>query len=209
MEIERRYVPGLEYRAAEGDGGGVKIYGRAVPWDSLSVPLWRDYRTGKPVRERFKRGAFSEILAKAGLDIVALRDHEDSRLLGRTLSGTLRVYESGEGLDYDFDVPDTSDGRDVAVLVRRRDLRGSSFAFGVVPKSPHEEWEETATEIIRTIHRAAILEDVSPVTRPAYPASQVSARSVALAQQSLEAWRGGEWREQHDLGLARLAELSL
>lgn len=207
MELERRYVDGLEFRAAEGEGGVVKIHGRAVPWMSLSVPLWRDRKTGKPVVERFAKGAFTELLARPSLDVVALRDHEDSRLLGRTLSGTLRVYESESGLDYDFDPPDTSDGRDVVALVRRGDLRGSSFAFGVDVQ--HEEWEETGESIIRTVRRAAVLEDVSPVTRPAYPQSRVE-----MAQRSLEAWRNGaeaveEWAQEWNLRMAQLAVMGL
>lgn len=213
MEIERRYVTGLEFRA-EGEGAAVKIYGRAVPWKSLSVPLWTDSRTGKPVREQFVQGAFSKVLAAPGLDIVALRDHVDSRLLGRTISRTLRVYEGPLGLDYDFDPPNTSDGRDVVELVGRGDLRGSSFAFGVKPGKPYETWQETADAMVRNIYEVALLEDVSPVTRPAYPDSRVDARSLELAQRSLQAWRAGdaaidEWRQQWAEGLARLAEAGL
>lgn len=209
MNAERRYVPGIEFRA-EGEGGAVKIHGRAVPWMSLSVPLWRDYRTNKPVRERFAKGAFTEILAKPGIDIVALRDHIDTRLLGRTLSGTLRVYETEGGLDYDFDPPDTTDGRDVVELVKRGDLRGSSFAFGVMPDATHEEWEETPEVIIRTVRKAALLEDVSPVTSPAYRESSVSARSLEEARASLEAWRaGGDPARAYRERMAELAMLGL
>lgn len=190
--IERRFVPlaqGAELRADEGDSGTdlPKIYGVACPWDSLSVELWRDW-SGKPVYERFARGAFSGVLAE-NPDIVCLRDHDRLHLLGRTASGTLRVFESERGLEYEVNPPANEDGRTLVELVRRGDLSGSSFAF----MADKVEWEETDTQVLRTIKRCSLLEDVSPVTRPAYPASAVSAR-LATLKAELKTWRhaGGE-----------------
>jgi len=188
MNVERRYLTeGTELRV-EGDPGSRLVRGVAVPWGSLSSPLWRDWKTGKPVQERFARGAFADVLARPALDVVALRDHDRSRLLGRTPS-TLRVYETDRGLEYDFDPPDTEDGRAVVTLLDRRDLRGSSFAFRV--KS--ETWSEEDDRILRTVNVASDLFDVSVVTRPAYPESQAAARSedVEELQKSLNAWRRG------------------
>lgn len=189
MNIERRYVTeGAEFRV-EGDPGARRVYGVAVPWNSLSLPLWRDWKTGKPVQEKFARGAFADVLAQPGLDVVALRDHDRTRLLGRT-PGTLRVHETDRGLEYDFTPPDTTDGRDVVTLLDRGDLRGSSFAFGV--KS--ETWAEEEDKIVRTVNVVSRLLDVSVVTSPAYPASQASVRSEELEdlQKSLDAWRAGQ-----------------
>lgn len=206
--VERRYADAPEFRV-EQQGDAQLVYGLAVPWDSLSVPLWRDWRTNKPVRERFAPGAFRDALAAANLDVIVVRDHDPSRLLGRTASGTLRVRETGKGLEYDFDAPDTEDGRSVVVLAKRGDLRGSSFAFTVRAES----WEETNDTIIRTITKVASLEDVSPVTRPAYPESKVSARAAETdpAQASLDAWRAEStsYVESHRRGLAGLASREL
>lgn len=189
MNIERRYVTeGAEFRV-EGDPGARRVYGVAVPWNSLSLPLWRDWKTGKPVQEKFARGAFADVLAQPGLDVVALRDHDRTRLLGRT-PGTLRVQETDRGLEYDFQPPDTTDGRDVVTLLDRGDLRGSSFAFGV--KS--ETWAEEEDKIVRTVNVVSRLLDVSVVTSPAYPASQASVRSEEIEdlQKALDAWRDGQ-----------------
>lgn len=189
MNIERRYVTeGTELRVEGAAGEPRTVHGVAVPWESLSLPLWRDWKTGKPVQEKFARGAFTEVLAKPGLDVVALRDHDRSRLLGRT-PNTLRVRETDRGLEYDFDVPDTSDGRDVIALLDRRDLRGSSFGFRV----KGEAFVEEADRIVRTVTIASDLFDVSVVTKPAYPASEASLRSEDAEElkKALDAWRAG------------------
>lgn len=189
MNIERRYVTeGTDLRIDGAPGEKRTVHGVAVPWGSLSLPLWRDWKTGKPVQEKFARGAFDEVLAKPGIDVVALRDHDRSRLLGRT-PNTLRVRSTERGLEYDFDLPDTSDGRDVAELLARRDLRGSSFGFRV--KS--ETFSEESDRIVRTVNVASDLFDVSVVTKPAYPASEASLRSedAEELQKALDAWRSG------------------
>ena len=65
--IERRYtvgIPGAELRAEPVDGKSMpRLAGIACPWDALSVELWKDWDTGKPVFERFSLGAFAEDLA--------------------------------------------------------------------------------------------------------------------------------------------------
>lgn len=207
MTIERRYVvgEGLELRV-EGEGANTVVRGLAVPWDSLSLPLWKDYSTGKTVREKFQRGAFADVLAAPGLDVVCLREHDYGKLLGRMAAGTLRVAETERGLDYDFDVPDTQDGKDVVVLAKRGDLRGSSFGFVV----RDEAWLETDDSIIRTIVKVRRLDDVSPVTRPAYPASELEARDLESAQAGLAKWRApAAWQDEFARGMARMIEAGL
>jgi phage head maturation protease len=78
--------------------------------------------------------------------------------------------------------PDTQVGRDTLELVRRRDLRGSSFAFSVDAKSG-ERWSSDEQGAVREIREVSSLADVSVVLTPAYPAS-----SVTVAQRSYEAW---------------------
>src|SRR6266478_6813577 len=49
-------------------------------------------------------GAFSKSLIG---DVLALADHDPSRMLARTKSGTLRLVEDSRGLQFDLDVPAT------------------------------------------------------------------------------------------------------
>jgi HK97 family phage prohead protease len=103
-------------------------------------------------------------------------------ILGRTSSGTLELSSDEKGLRYTVTPPDTQVGRDTLELVRRRDLRGSSFAFAV-DESKGASWSSDEQGAIREIREVSLLADVSVVLTPAYPAS-----SAAVAQRSYEAW---------------------
>lgn len=117
--------------------------------------------------------AFNRTVGQA--DVVGLFNHDDGQLLGRTSSGTLRLNVTDRGLHYEIDMPDTGIGRDVATLMARGDITGSSFAFRTV----QDEWTKDADDVVtRTLLEVALI-DVSPVTRPAYPDSEAALRSFA------------------------------
>lgn len=123
--------------------------------------------------EAIAPGAFDSALA-AGDDVVALRDHDPSLLLGRTASGTLRLECDAEGLAFEVDLPDTAYARDVRELVGRGDLRGASFGFlpgkDSLDRGPDGRQVRTHTSIKRLL-------DVSVVAMPAYDATSVTLRS--------------------------------
>ena len=179
--MERRFLE-TEVRM-QADDSGRWIVGYAVKWETLSLPLWIDQRTGKPVREQFRHGAFLDVLARPELDIVGLRDHNRSLLLGRTLNETAILIEDATGLNYRVKPPDTTEGRDTLTLLDGGYLRGSSFSFSVPPGG--DEWEEREDALIRTVIRVDDVDDVGPVTRPAYPSSEAEARSLDATQRSL------------------------
>ena len=129
-------------------------------------------------REVIAPGAFRETLKDA--DVRALVDHDSGRLIGRKSNGTLRLSEDKRGLKVEIDLPDTSDGRDVAALVERGDMDGMSFGF-MVPKGGQSWAKNEAGESIRTITRARLV-DVSIVTFPAYPQTDVALRDLADAK---------------------------
>jgi len=93
-------------------------------------------------------------------------------VLGRTTSGTLRLSTDSVGLRYEVDLPDTSIGRDIAELVKRGDITGSSFKFEILGE---KRFKENGTEY-RTIEDVQLF-DVGPVTYPAYEATSVALRS--------------------------------
>ena len=123
--------------------------------------------------EIVQRGAFASSL-QSGRDVLALVDHDATKLLARTKSGTLKLSEDSKGLAFSLDVPDTSIGNDVLELARRHDLGGMSFGFSVAKDG--ERWtgnKRTLTEIN--------LMEVSVVSAwPAYPETSVIARSRPL-----------------------------
>lgn len=120
-------------------------------------------------RERIAPGAFS---AAIGGDIRALVDHDAGRVIGRTTAGTLRLAEDARGLAVEIDLPDTTDGRDVATNLELGNLTGMSFGFVVTKQS----WDETVDPPLRTIERVD-LHEVSIVAFPAYEATAVAVRS--------------------------------
>jgi hypothetical protein len=73
------------------------------------------------------------------------------------------------------DLPDTSAGRDVSALSKRKDLRYSSFAFRTIEDS----WGITEQGFpLRTLLQVLLL-DVAPVNSPAYLDSSTGVRSLA------------------------------
>jgi HK97 family phage prohead protease len=125
--------------------------------------------------ETIARGAFDALLDQ---DVVALVDHDSSKLLGRTSSGTLRLSSDDTGLRFEIDLPDTQLGRDVRVLVQRGDLAGCSFGAAL------GEVENVKGGVVhRTFSR---LVDVSVVTHPAYLETRVAVRSAAAQSRAAE-----------------------
>ena len=123
--------------------------------------------------ETIAPGAFRGSLAG---DVLAMLDHDPSKLLGRTRSGTLRLSEDSRGLAFSLDLPDTQAGRDVIALAERGDLGGCSFGF-TVPDGG-ETWEGR-TRTLRSIG----LKEISVVSSwPAYPDTEIALRAAFEAR---------------------------
>jgi HK97 family phage prohead protease len=171
MNIERRTFDDktMEFRAAE-DDAPARISGHAAVFNSLSEIMW-DFR------EQIAPGAFDKVLND---DVRALFNHDPSLILGRTSAGTARIGVDKTGLTYAVDIPDTTVGRDLIVSVERGDVSQSSFGFTIAPSG--DDWEQDDDGMfIRTITNVARLFDVSPVSFPAYHATDVSKRSLQAA----------------------------
>ena len=153
MTIETRYA-----RVAV---EGRQLFGIAAPFNAQT-------RIGD-FSEVIAPGAFARTLADNG-DILALADHDSSRVLGRTRTGTLTLKETTDGLEYTLDLPDTTDGNNLRALAQRGDLGGVSFGFRVV----RDSWLGD----VRTLHEVA-LQEISVVSaHPAYNATTVNLRSL-------------------------------
>jgi len=120
--------------------------------------------------EVIREGAFSHSL-RAGRDILALVDHDPTRVLARTKSGNLMLSEDSNGLQFELSVPDTGSGRDVLALADRGDLGGMSFGFLVGPEG--ERWTGRRRELL-----VIDLREISVVSAwPAYDGTTVIPRS--------------------------------
>lgn len=165
METERRAYCLQELRADVEPGQAPMIRGYAAVFDQLSEELGG-------FREKIQRGAFAANLA--GADVRALFNHDPNLVLGRTKSGTLRLQEDIHGLRIEIDPPDTQAARDLMTSMQRGDIDQMSFGFQVI----RDHWEtDPEGKVTRTLLDVRLF-DVSPVTYPAYPQTQVGVRSA-------------------------------
>jgi HK97 family phage prohead protease len=162
--VERRTLTQpIEFRS---EGTKIVASGYAAVFESRSQNLGGFVEVVKP-------SAFTKTLQES--DVVALRNHDPAKLLGRTSAGTLRLAVDERGLHYDIDLPDTTEGRDTAVLLERGDIVGSSFGFRAI----HDSWEKTADGLVQRSLDEVALRDVGPVTFPAYSEAPAALRSLA------------------------------
>lgn len=172
-EIEKRTIDEVEWRVEKDDGKPIKLIGYAAIFNVLSLPMMY-------FRERILKGAFTKSL-KRGDDVRALVDHDSSKLIGRRSSGTLKVTEDKKGLKAEIDLPNTTVAKDVTELIERGDLTGMSIGFRTISDRWHIEDEQEVRELVEIE-----LRDVSVVTFPAYPDTDVAVRSHELWQQEQE-----------------------
>jgi Escherichia/Staphylococcus phage prohead protease len=136
--------------------------------------------------ETIRSGAFAASL-RSGADVLALVDHDATKVLARTKSGNLKLAEDTTGLAFELSIPDTTVGRDVLALAERSDLGGMSFGF--IVEKDGERWQGNRRELV-----ALDLREISVVSAwPAYPQTTVTARMrtprLNLATRYLETCR--------------------
>ena len=157
------------------DKNPAHVTGHAAVFDQLSENLGG-------FREKIAPGAFDGVLND---DVRALFNHDSNLILGRTAAKTLELSVDTTGLKVDFSIPDTSYGRDLIVSLERGDINQMSFGFQV----EEDEWNEdnTTGAVIRTITKVKRLFDISPITFPAYPQTDVAKRSMDEWKESIKA----------------------
>ena len=169
-QVETRRITFNQFELRAGEAGdGMSFSGYAAVFNSDSEPL--------PFIERIAPGAFAKSL-KSRNNIRMYMNHDSSMLLGTTRSKTVRLAEDTKGLFVDADLPDTSVGRDLSVLMQRGDVDSMSFGF-TVPQGG-DRWSDDGSR--RELRQIRLFE-VSVVTGfPAYAATSASVRSLdALA----------------------------
>jgi HK97 family phage prohead protease len=187
-EIESA-VPLLAVESRSEDDGSERewVIGYAAKFGVLSLDL------GDFV-ERLDPGAFGIVSERRGrkkpLETRALWNHDPNYPLAR-YPGTLRMTVDEVGLRYEFPVPDTSYGRDIASNIRAGIVKGSSFSFTV--PSGGDSWAVEDGRSVRTIQKIDTLLDVGPVTFPAYPDADVK-----VAQRSFD-----QYRQQQEIEVAK------
>lgn len=157
-----------EYRAAIElrTGPGRRLEGYAAVFNSTAD-------IGGRFTETIAPGAFAKTLA-ARNDVLALIDHDPTKVLGRTKSGTLRLSEDLKGLAFDISVPNTTTGNDIIEQALLGNIGGASFSF----KAVEEDWRGNHRSL-----KAVDLFEISIVqAHPAYVDTAVYARSRDMSR---------------------------
>ena len=167
--LERRAMTLKELRVSEAEGKDTHIEGYASVFDSWSETLGGDIL---PFREKVCKGAFSESIAND--DIRALYNHDPNYVLGRNKAGTLELSEDDKGLYVKIKPPKATWAKDLMCSIKRGDVDAMSFGFAVIL----DKWYTGSDGgDVRELIKVKLY-DVSPVTFPAYPATECDVRSV-------------------------------
>lgn len=178
VEFRTVEVGSLDLRATDDAEMPMRFAGYAAVFNSPSEPL--------PFIETIAPGAFRRSL-NGGREKRMFVNHNTDQVLGSTKAGTLTLSEDKRGLYVECDLPDTTYGRDLSVLMQRGDVHSMSFGFSV-PKGG-DAWSEDGNS--REL-REVILHEVSVVTGfPAYPATEgAQVRAVEIDAEDEPAERG-------------------
>jgi HK97 family phage prohead protease len=151
----------IELRA---EGDGRTFTGYASVFNEPSLPL--------PFTEIVKPGAFKRSLQSRNR-MMLLWNHDTSNPLASTRNGSLQLVEDERGLKVTATLPETTLGRDLAVLVKTGVIDAMSFGFSVRKDSWSQDGNTRYLEDVS-------LYEVSLVSTPAYEQTSgtVSVRST-------------------------------
>lgn len=168
-KVERRIKNNVDFelRIQDGQTDGMHFTGYAAVFNSDSEPL--------PFTERIMPGAFKRSL-KSRNEIKLFMNHNMDKVLGSTRAKTLKLTEDSTGLLAEAILPDTTDGRDLSVLMQRGDVNSMSFGFSV-PNGGDRWSSDGQTRELKEVR----LHEVSIVTGfPAYESTSATVRSMDI-----------------------------
>ncbi len=117
-------MKGPEQRTVDVDVQDVETRGKTVV--GYAAVYETEARIGG-ITETIARGAFAGVLDQ---DVRALLNHDANVVLGRTKSGTLRLFDEDRGLRFELDLPESRD--DLREAIRRGDIDGASLGSSSV-----------------------------------------------------------------------------
>lgn len=187
---------GLELRRQ--NDGSVRLRGR-FPYGEPAI-LSDGGRDGRPRKEVMAPNAFEYRVNKPDEDIHLLLGHSYDMPLASRGTGTLNLRDTAAALIFEATVTrqiaETTHGRDALAMIGAGLAVGISPGFRIPPERAVPQAEVVEEEpddgtldeqgqprrgaLIRTV-LAALLYELSVVTRPAYPNAQIEARSWQTA----------------------------
>jgi HK97 family phage prohead protease len=175
--------------------------------------------TGRPIvyNSRTDMGYFDEIIDQGALNTTDLKDvrflvnHDTSKIpLARSRRNNgnstmqLDVDDKGLSIKVVLDTENNADARALYSAVKRGDISGMSFMFGV----DGEEWENLDSEHpTRHIKSISSVVEVSAVTFPAYESTEINARCKGALENARSALENA--RQQNGGAVDTVKELEL
>ena len=167
----RSYQGVQEFRAIDDGEGKKRVDGHPAVFDKPAD-------IGGMFEEIIERGAFDGCDLT---DVLLFVNHDDFKIpLARSRRNngnstmTLDVDETGLHMVATLDTENNAEARAVYRSIERGDMDGMSFCFSV----EEEEWEKLDTDYpTRHITKIAKVYEVSAVNQPAYPDTDIAARS--------------------------------
>lgn len=182
-KIENRFLETeeIEIRAVPGTGDEEQRYvsGIGIVYDK-EVEIWPG------LREKIRAGAFDASL-KSGAEIKSYFNHRADFVLATTKSSpALELEDTATGLRFKAPIPPTTYGKDLAINLERKNVRGASFSFSIDDDGGDIVTRDKNGVVHREIVKGTIYE-VGPVTNPAYPQTKVGLRDAEEAYKEAEA----------------------
>lgn len=167
--LERRTYE-FEVRADQNDENFGVITGRPIVYDSRTNLGWID--------EIIERGALDDADLK---DVRFLVNHDTSKIpLARSRNNNanstmqLMVDDEGMAIRVNLDIENNTEARNLYSAVKRGDISGMSFMFGI----DSAEWDDLESDHpTRRIKKISTVVEVSAVTFPAYQDTTIDARN--------------------------------
>lgn len=136
-----------------------------------------------PYNQRSEYMGFYEVLdpnvfkktLQENKSIRVLVEHDDRLLIARSDNGSLRITNTPDALEADFDIPETTVGNDLLVEIKSGLILGASFGFIVMK----DDYKFVDGDEVRTVYEAKLLELSCVRSIPAYSGTSVSVRSLS------------------------------
>lgn len=173
IEMEQRTInEPVELRDGESEESEPIIRGYALKFDSESQMMGKSVR----FREKIDRHALDHTDMS---NVVALFNHDRSQILGRS-GKNLKLEVDDVGLRYEMTPLKTTVWNDLLENVRSGVISQSSFGFTLPDTKEAQSWTKSGDHYERTLKQIDRLIDVSPVTTPAYEATEVTVGQRSL-----------------------------
>lgn len=168
-EIRRVSVPTSRLTVRSRTDGTRTLSGYAIVFDSPSEDLGGFIEFVKPQAVNLSKYE----------NVFALRGHDSNKQLASTASGTLKLTKDSRGIEFEFELPSTSDGNDLAELYRVGGQNlGGQCSFGFIANDDAWTLAADGVTVKRYLLDINLFEISVGVISPAYLATTADTRNA-------------------------------